>query len=233
MSRNTVYLYYLADPITMEPKYVGKTINTELRLKQHVHQAKKGTDEKSIWIRRLLARGLVPKIVVFEKYTAGIVWQYAERHWIDHAKKIGIRLFNRARGGIGGLDGYKHTEETILKMSAAQKGRAFSQETRLKMRAAKLGKKLSSEHKAKIAAGNTGGKRTAQQKINIANGRTGIKHSNSSRARMSAAHLGIPLSRSHAEAIARGHVGLKYKKKEREFVKDVEGYARMGEHGQG
>lgn len=54
------------------------------------------------------------------------------------------------------LKGFKHSNETRLKMSNSKKGKIFSDETRLKMSLSAKGKTKSDEHKAKIAASNIG-----------------------------------------------------------------------------
>lgn len=232
MSR--VYLYALADPRTGEPRYIGKTINVDARLRHHLWQSEFRTDGKSKWLRELSGAGLSPEVRVFDEYASGVEWQYAERYWIDHIRSHGARLFNKAKGGIGGLHGYKHTPETRARMSAAQKGRTFSESTRQKMRLAKLGKKQSPEHIEKVRAALVGRKVSDETRRKISLAHIGKKHTPEARLKMSLSHTGKKMPQDQVARMAAAHRGMKYKHRsdcknpkcdrhpERAFVQDVE-----------
>jgi len=72
-----------------------------------------------------------------------------------------------------------HSPESLIKMSAAQKGKPRSPEYIANMREAQLGKKLSPETKAKLSAAGMGNQRLL-----------GHKHSPETRAKMSASQRG-------------------------------------------
>ena len=67
----------------------------------------------------------------------------------------------------GSMVGYTHTAKTLVKLSAASKGRIPSADTRAKMSAAGKGKSKSMEHRAKISEANKGRKHTEKTKTKI------------------------------------------------------------------
>jgi group I intron endonuclease len=99
----------------------------------------------------------------WNKYgSAEFVWEVLEEcsldrltereQWhMDHQDK----LFNSAPAA-GSMLGFKHSEATRLKASAARKGYKHSPESRAKISAGNKGKQVSAEAKAKISAANKG-----------------------------------------------------------------------------
>ena len=60
----------------------------------------------------------------------------------DHLYSLSVKDFSkklRAKGLLKSRSGFKHTPETLAKMSQAHKGKNPGKKTRLKMRLAKLG----------------------------------------------------------------------------------------------
>lgn len=79
--------------------------------------------------------------------------QIGKRLSIETKQKISEFLKGNARSL-----GYKHSEETKLRMSLSRMGRIFSEETKQKLSNAKKGKLFSDEHKQKISEAQTGEK---------------------------------------------------------------------------
>lgn len=121
------YIYTLSDPDTNEVRYVGKTINTKRRYKQHLYD-KRQTSHKHSWITSLKKIGLKPIMIIIEECSSDN-WEEREIYWISKYNN----LTNNKLGGNGG--DYKRT---------------ISQESIEKIRQANLGKILTKEHKEKI-----------------------------------------------------------------------------------
>lgn len=121
------YIYTLSDPNTNEVRYVGKTINTKRRYKQHLYD-KRQTSHKHSWIISLKKIGLKPIMKIIEECNDN--WEEREIYWISKYNN----LTNHKLGGNGG-DDYQ---------------RNINQESIEKIRQANLGKILSKEHKEKI-----------------------------------------------------------------------------------
>ena len=132
-------IYALKDSSTQEVRYVGKTVNPNLRRWQH----KKAKDAKSYcarWIRSI--NGLID-FVELEWVMPGGDWIEAERRWISYYRDQNARLTNVTGGGEGCYSptqeyrdrisartmgnqyakGYRHTPEAIQKISDANRGK--------------------------------------------------------------------------------------------------------------
>ncbi|MDG1950198.1 MAG: hypothetical protein P8J32_05305 [bacterium] len=100
-----VKIYELRDPITNEPRYVGKTKNRlAKRLWEHVSRTKKKKakgerlNHKECWIQSLLDKGYKPTIHLVEM-TDSLHWQEREIHHIaEYQKKH--KLTNHHPGGM-------------------------------------------------------------------------------------------------------------------------------------
>lgn len=110
--------------------------------------------------------------------------------------------------------GFKHSDETKMKVSEAGKGRKFSDEHKRKIGIASEGRQCSPEAKVKIGNANRGRQKSAETIAKISAGNKGkvmsaesrrklslIKMGNdigvAGRAKISAAHRGKPLSQEH------------------------------------
>ena len=99
---NKVYIYGLVDPETYVVRYVGKTINLYERYYNHLQELndiKKKNYHSKNWIRTLLKRGIIPKVIILEMCTVEN-WQEKERFWISFYKDN--NLTNMTKGGDGG-----------------------------------------------------------------------------------------------------------------------------------
>lgn len=155
------YVYTLSDPRTNEVRYVGWTVNTAQRLREHISKSKNEKSHKARWVNQLTSLDIRPIIAVIESGT-GDGWQDAECRWIAYHRSIGTRLTNNTNGGQGNT-GYKHTPEAIEKMASSKRGRKQSSEIVAARVKANTGKKRTPEFVARIVKMNTGKKRTPDQ----------------------------------------------------------------------
>lgn len=148
-----VYIYVLKHPVTLEVRYVGKTVDLKKRLAGHLNE--KGCNRKCRWVQAVLSEGLVPLMEVLEIVSED-TWQEREISWIKYYRGMNVELCNLTDGGEG-LHGC--TEETRAKMSVLQKDRWQNEEYRdkiltearaLNLSRALRGKPKSEEHVAKL-----------------------------------------------------------------------------------
>lgn len=105
-------IYGLADPETLEIRYIGKTVNSlKNRLKQHIKHAKNTTNsKKSTWIESI---GWSPEIVLLEEG----LWTHEELNakevsWISSLEELRGDLLNLTPGGDGGYNDGLHAWNT-------------------------------------------------------------------------------------------------------------------------
>lgn len=92
------FIYSLTDPISNQIRYVGKTINLEQRLYNHINHAKSMKYKRHVyyWINSLLKQGKLPVMEVLEE--CDTYWQEREQYWIEQYKE---NLCNHTLGGEG------------------------------------------------------------------------------------------------------------------------------------
>lgn len=94
-----------------------------------------------------------------------------------------IRIYNSYKGGLnlteggGGMRGYKASEETKAKQSAAHRGKKLSNEHKAKLSAAGRGRTLSQETKAKLSTANKGKKLSNEHKAKLSAAKKGKRRS--------------------------------------------------------
>jgi len=133
-------IYVLIDPITNLVRYVGKTDDIKIRLKEHIRKAKYSKTHKNNWINSLLNKGLNPIIETIDKIPNNEA-SFWEIYWIEQFKAWGFNLTNIAIGGLGGNLG----SEVNKKISESKKGFKHSEETKNSLRNFRLGKKHNEE----------------------------------------------------------------------------------------
>lgn len=114
------FIYTLADPVTKEVRYVGKTVKTlSQRLTGHIYSSKKESNHRANWIKSLLRVGRKPLI----EYLDICSWdesQKLEIYWISQFISWGFNLINLTEGGEGNL-GRNISVENKRKLIAANR----------------------------------------------------------------------------------------------------------------
>lgn len=127
------YTYLLIDPRNNLPFYVGK--GKGRRCFDHVREARCTTKNsaKLQKIRKIESMGLAVVVRKVEENVSDDQAKELEILVIAEARAKGIALTNRTNGGDG-ASGYKHTAESIKKLSEALKGRIVSDEVKEALR---------------------------------------------------------------------------------------------------
>lgn len=129
-----VFIYCLKDT-EGNVKYVGKTINMNRRLHNHIAAAKLDTAGRPVcvWIMSLLNQKLRPVIEVIEECDKDI-WIDRESFWIKHYKNKCSDLCNVTNGGLAGTGAkdrvYTEEERRIIGVKARKSRSKFSEETK-------------------------------------------------------------------------------------------------------
>jgi hypothetical protein len=101
-----VFIYALCDPDTKAPVYVGQTINTKVRLRQHMAEANMpaayGNRVKGDWILSLKAQGKKPELTVLQEVEHTEA-NNAEFSWVERLRAEGHTLLNSEFKRSGGL----------------------------------------------------------------------------------------------------------------------------------
>lgn len=123
-----VYIYGLKCPVAGVIRYVGKSINPQKRLIAHLTGARTGAykHHTSAWLRKVIAGGLLPELVILEEVQSGQDWRAVERRWIEKARIAGWPLTNTTAGGEGldyldpeDMAAYKANHRAAMKRLAA------------------------------------------------------------------------------------------------------------------
>lgn len=117
------YIYGLVCPLRDSIRYVGKTNNPRIRLRQHLSDAKrhKFQHHTARWLRVLLDAGLEPEMLVLAEVPNGQNWQTVERGIIALLRENGTALTNSTEGGDGlSFIDAAHRSEISQRMSAGR-----------------------------------------------------------------------------------------------------------------
>lgn len=174
--------------------YVGSSVDIGNRIVQHLSSTSRGS--LNAFHRAIRA---FPDGFDFE------VLERCEKRELVDRERFYIVLLNSA--SVDGFNtrsnptlryGFKVSEATKHRTSAALIGIKRSDQTKGKISAAKKGVKFSEEHKARISSANKGRKHSEESKANMsAAAMKGIKLSKEHMAKMAAARKGRKLSEEH------------------------------------
>lgn len=101
------YIYALKDPITEEIRYIGKSDNPEIRLKNHIYKCKQSKKHSAQWIQSLINKELKPILEILEECNKDI-WEEREIYWISKYNN----LTNHTTGG----EGRNHDGKSTIKI---------------------------------------------------------------------------------------------------------------------
>ena len=151
------------------------------------------------------------RIVIMESNLTELGAFALERRYIEWYGRKDLEtgtLHNRTDGGDG-IHGYKHSPESIKKMSEAHKGKKISENTRKKISESKKGKNLSEEHKRKMSELRKGRKLSEEHKRKVSDALSGRKLSKEHKRKMSDALSGRKLSKEHKRKMSDAQKGFK------------------------
>ncbi|WP_277486703.1 NUMOD1 domain-containing DNA-binding protein [Catalinimonas alkaloidigena] len=112
------YIYVLKNPFSNEIFYIGKTIQHDRRLRDHIQDARLdrySTPEMRKYIRDILALGSKPRFEVVYTVKPDQKWWDVERDFIREYRKK-YKLFNVCDGGFGGASYNRLSEKGMLKL---------------------------------------------------------------------------------------------------------------------
>tara|TARA_Y100000310_G_C20700591_1_gene829509 strand:- start:2655 stop:3407 length:753 start_codon:yes stop_codon:yes gene_type:complete len=187
-TNNEFLIYGLADPVSNEIRYIGKSTSGSKRPKEHLHKCKSKREfhtYKARWIKKLIRNGLSYKIVILEILCDNDhdLLLRREQDWIKLGREAGWPLTNLSDGGTG-MYGLKHSQKTKRKMSLAHKGkpsklkgRKMPESTKKKLSKANKGKKPSDKCIAASIEWHTGRKLSKDHKQKLHEGMKNYKHS--------------------------------------------------------
>lgn len=184
MESKPVYIYGLFDPRDSSLRYIGKSINPERRLYEHVLESLREAGNSSFrvgWIKHLLSIGLEPELEILEECDE-TNWQQAEIDWIAECKANGLQLVNLTPGG----ESPPRWDEMCDPVAARQK----LKESRRKRTPPNLGKKWSDEYKKKMSQALSGSNNPMYGKFGKDHPKTGKKDSPEEIARKRSVFLG-------------------------------------------
>jgi group I intron endonuclease len=143
-------IYKITNLITCK-FYIGLTIqNINTRFNHHVYEAKLGSTS---YLHRSILKHSKENFKIEKLDEAQTIkeLQNKEVYYINTLNTTNRKIgYNIAQGGSIGLNGFKHTEESKLKMSKSSKGKIASLETKQKMSKIRKGKSLPESANIKV-----------------------------------------------------------------------------------
>jgi hypothetical protein len=100
------FVYRLLDPVTAEPRYVGRTRTPSIR--RHGHRSRRNSSRVASWHRRLALHGLVPVMQILEGPLRYVEAARREEAWRRAHLEAGFELLN----AVPCADG-RHEGDTI------------------------------------------------------------------------------------------------------------------------
>jgi group I intron endonuclease len=189
--------------------YIGKTIR-DLQHRKHRHFSSVNAGSRTYFHNAIRKYGKDSfEWTVLTSTDSEKKLSVLERFYISAYSKM-YNLYNLTAGGEG-ASGRIYSDETRLKMSAAQKGKKrkpFTEEHRARL--AEAGRKMSADRREKLAAVNKSRVYTDELREKLSKNMLGKKHSLETKAKMSFNKKGKPKSEEHRaklSALPRGTNG--------------------------
>jgi group I intron endonuclease len=207
-------------------RYIGQASDIDRRIKEHMASLLKGNHHCKYLQRAFEKHGAAAFIAeVLEQCLQDNLTE-REQYWMDYYRDRGI--YNVAPAA-GSTIGYKHTPETLARLSAAWltrqpmsdatrakksasmmgKSHPCSEETKAKLIASHKGVAMPPEQRAKISAALKRKKKSPEHIAKVAAANTGRKNSPEAIARMSLAHKGTKVSEENKAKLSALWTGRK------------------------
>ncbi len=171
--------------------YVGVSVHPTKRWTQHRCASRAGVTPL---YRSMRKHGIgLHTFEVIESHPTVEQASEAEVWWVRYLRALGARVFNLTDGGEG-LLGYRPSDETRAKMSAARIGKRMSEEQRAKTAAINARRSSSPEGKAATSARFKGKSKSDEQRERMAASQQRRWRDPEAHARASAAHVGKVIS---------------------------------------
>ena len=163
--------------------YIGQTIDPKRRWHHHKYYNKKTNQHFTYAFKKYGVESF--QFYIIQELYSKQEMDDAEIYWIKYYNSKNDNFgYNITEGGSKAL-GFKHSEETKLKLSLINKGKTASEETRKKLSEAGKGRISSKETREKLSKSNTGKKRSQEtcKKLKISNSKR--KHKKESKEKIS------------------------------------------------
>lgn len=143
-------------------KYIGQAVDIDRRWYEHEYYLKLGKD-KCVALQRSVSKYGIDSFRLYViEYCNSAELNTREMFWIEkfntHNPEFG---YNLSKGGMSGLLGYKHSDETKKRISDAKKGWKMGDKQREFIRKLHTGKVVSDETRKKISESHKGEKHWA------------------------------------------------------------------------
>lgn len=114
-------IYGLVDPLTLELRYVGQSLNHKRRFRRHLHSALDPKSHVHAWIAKLRHNGFQPILVILAHHVPSLCLNVEEQFFVAYHRGQGCNLTNLTDGGSG-VSGYTWTDEAKERQSTVMKG---------------------------------------------------------------------------------------------------------------
>jgi group I intron endonuclease len=181
--------------------YIGSAVNFTNRKSKHLRELRLGTHHNSKLNKAWVKYG-------DESFEIDFLWT-CKRAYLLFFEQIFINGHDSVKSGYnvaptaGGTYGYKHTQETKLRMSQLKRGKKPTHEALENLRIANK-RAWTEERKKAYRERMTGQKRSEETKAKIGASKIGKPRSEEMKAKISAARKGVKLSEEHKKAISEG-----------------------------
>lgn len=147
-----VYIYTLLDSTGI--RYVGKTNNIKIRLKNHINESKKinrKNNHRTNWILSLINKDELPIIEILD-IVPDNNWMFWEIFWVSQLKTWGFDLVNSTLGGenpptfLGKTHSEKYKKIRKKIMTENNPAKNMNDDWKRKISESNKGRKLSKEH---------------------------------------------------------------------------------------
>lgn len=191
------YVYALGDPRTDEIRYVGRSVQPEIRLRDHMRKTAPNGNRSRRWLHALKRRGLRPVFWILEVVPNENHAGKRETWWIHYFWRVGARLANETDSGEHG-GGWnrgltKETDHRVMKAATSIKARwaTYPHPRTGHPCSAETKEKISSAHRGRKKVWSAEGRqRFSEYRAGRPGSMAGKTHSVEARAKMSARKMG-------------------------------------------